>query len=263
MLWLLAMTLCKFAIMGDAMKTIPAGLNPASAQSSATAQNPTSTPNPSTTQCKGARSVPACDKPVQPQTPLQCRSEGAKFRPAKPKQGFGIPQSISSEDAHLPIADGALPCDADGEGAHQPIEDGIGGHCAADGESDEVDDVSAGFARAGLNGGLSQGAVTCESSSAAGSVSSFSERSRSPRHILPVRAGPAPHGPNDGDRAASRPPRPNQTIPCSAAANPIPGLPLSIAARKPLTEELLLKAAFLTEEPRYLGRDPRYHDNEG
>ena len=262
MLWLLAMPLCKFAIMGDAMKTIPAGRNPASAQSSATAQNPASTPNPRTTQHKGARSVPACDKPVQPQTPLQCRSEGAKFRPAKPKKGFGIPKSISSEDAHLPIADGALPCDADGEGAHQPIEDGIGGHCAADGECEDVDDVSAGIARAGLDGGLSQGAVTCESSSAEGSVSSFSERSRSPRHILPVCAGPAPNGPNDGDRAASRPPRPNQTSSCSAAANPIPGVPLSIEETKPLSEALLLKAGLLTKEQRYPGRDPRNDDED-
>ena len=260
MLWLLAMPLCTFAIMGDAMKTIPAGRNPASAQSSATAQNPASTPNPSTTQHKGARSVPACGKPVAPQTPLQCRSEGAKFRPAKPKQGFVIPNSISSEDAHLPIADGALPCDAGGKGAHQPIEDGIEGHCAADSEGDEVDDVSAGFARAGLNGGLSQGAVTCESSSPEGSVRSFSERSRSPRGILPVCDGPAPNGPNDGDRAASRPPRPNQTIPCSAAANPIPGVPLFIEETEPLSEALLLKAGLLTKEQRYPGRDPRNHD---
>ena len=262
MLWLLAMPLCTFAFMGDAMKTIPAGWHPASAQSSATAQIPTSTPNPSTTQCKGARSVPACDKPVQPQTPLQCRSEGAKFRPAKPKQGFGIPQSISSEDAHLPIADGALPCDTGGEGAHQPIEDGIRGHGAADDECDDVDYVSAGFARAGLHGALSQGAVTCESSSAEGSVSSCSERSRSPRHILPVCPGPAPDGPNDGDRAASRPPRPNQTIPCSAAANPIPGVPLSIEETEPLSEALLLKAGLLTKEQRYPGRDPRYDDED-
>ena len=256
MLWLLTMPLCKFAIMGDAMKTIPAGLNPASAQSSATAQNPASTPNPSTTQHGGARSVPACDKPVLPQTHLQCRSEGAKFRPAKPKKGFGIPKSISSEDAHLPIADGALPCDANGEGAHQPIEDGIGGHCAADGESEDVedvDDVSAGIARAGLDGGLSQGAVTCESSSAEGSVSPFSERSRSPRHILPVCAGPAPNGPNDGDRTASRPPRPNQTIPCSGAANPIPGVPPFIEETKPLSKALLVEAGLLTKEQRHPG----------
>ena len=218
------MPLCKgLTIMGDAMITIPAGRNPASAQRSATAQNPASAPTPRTMQHNGARSVPACAKPVQPQTPLRCRSEGAKFRPAQPKKGFGLPKTISSEDAHLPIAYGALPCDADGEEAHQPI-DGIGGHCAADGERD-VDDVDAGFARASLNDGLSQGAVTCDSSSSEGSVSSFSARSRSPRPTLPIRAGPAPNGPNDGDREASRPPRPNQTISCSAAANPIPGVP--------------------------------------